>query len=197
MKRQLLIAAAVLIAGSGVLVAQDTYPPEADPNEMNGQIQMSCPMCMMMAGHLFKSELVATADGGALLMIGGALYKYDANLTLVAQTQLQIDLQQIQTQLQDMMSNCPMCQQKMQMMKQWRGRGGRSDQYGMPEGNGTTGNGNGQTNGTGTNGMTESNGQSNGAAESESLKDYQPNGQSSHEKKSDKPETKQPEETRL
>lgn len=207
MKQHVLIAAALLIALSSPIAAQDTtIPPESDPNVIEGPTGTPCPMCMMMAGHLFKSELIATADGGALLMIGGTLYKYDANLSLVAETQLQLDTQRIQTQLQEMMSNCPVCQQNMQIMRQPRDR--RFDRYAVPESGVTEGDGVTETDGktekkeqAETNGSSESNGQTNGAAESGSLQEYgQPDSQSQQvpdEKETDKPEAKQPEETRL
>lgn len=201
MKWQLLIAAALLIAGSGLLFAQETtIPPESDPNEVNGPTGTPCPMCMMMAGHLFKSELIATTDGGVLLMIGGTLYKYDANLALVAETQLQLDPQQIQTQLQQLISNCPACQQKMQMQRQWRG-GRRFNGFRTPENGVTEGDGIPESNGAAEQKeKSESDGQTDGAAESESLQEY---GQPDSESQTPETETdeldsaKQPEETRL
>jgi len=214
MKRHVLIASVLLVTLAVPVLAQDTtILPEADPNVIEGPVAKPCPMCMMMAGHLFKSELIATADGGALLMIAGTLYKYDAELNLVAETQLQLDPQRMQTQLQEMMSSCPACQQNnMPMMRQWRGRrfDGTVPESGVTEGDGTTegestteGQGTTETNGTteknGTPQTNGTNGQTNGAAESDSLQEYGTPDSSSKQapKEKDKPEAKQPEETRL
>lgn len=119
MKRTLLMTGVLLL--SSLVISQETIEPglpNADPNSMNGQNgQGPCPMCMMKAQQIFQSQLVPLADGGVLLMAGGKLYKYDQNLNLVAQTELQIDYTQIQTQMRELMSSCPLCQRKAQ--SQW------------------------------------------------------------------------------
>lgn len=120
MKRHLLIAAALLITATGAYMAfsQQTTTPavtpqEADPNTNGGPpYGKICPFCSMMGQSIFATQLVAMPDGGVLVLTAGKLYKYDANLTLVSEAPLQIDAQQIQTQLQGIMSSCPICPKK-------------------------------------------------------------------------------------
>lgn len=124
MKRVLLVAVGLLVTVSAFAQQPAVSPvlPQVDPNEMDQVPGKPCPMCMMKGQHMFQPQLVALSDGSALLMFGGKLYKYDQDLNLVAQTDLQIDYDQLQMQLQEMMSRCPLCKQKASQYGQNNGQ---------------------------------------------------------------------------
>ncbi len=53
---------------------------------------------MMMGGMMGKS-LVSTEDGGVVVMIGNKLYKYDKNLELKKEVEIEIDYQGMQNMM--------------------------------------------------------------------------------------------------
>ncbi|MCE5187353.1 MAG: hypothetical protein LLF76_14635 [Planctomycetaceae bacterium] len=118
MKAKLLLAVVVLIVAFSAYPAYSQQPVSpgqqgeaAEPNSVGRMYHGKfCPMCGMAAQSILSTQLIATPDGGALLMAGGKLYKYDQNLTLVGQADLQVDIQQIQSKLQEFMSACPVRQ---------------------------------------------------------------------------------------
>ena len=65
-----------------------------------------CPMCGMMKGMMEKNML-ATTDGGVVILIGNKLMKYDEELNLVKEVEIKIDAASMQ---KNMMKNCPMMQ---------------------------------------------------------------------------------------
>jgi hypothetical protein len=76
---------------------------------------MSCPMCPMMCKSMMDSKVVATEDGGVVLMAGCKLIKYDKDLNKVKEVPVEIDMKAIQAKMQEAMKNCPMCQNMMKM----------------------------------------------------------------------------------
>jgi hypothetical protein len=79
---------------------------------------MGCPMChmnkmMMMEGK----KLVATQDGGAILMIGNKLIKYDSQLNIVKEVEIKIDMEAMKKSMDEMKDNCPMCKGRKCDMK--------------------------------------------------------------------------------
>ena len=71
---------------------------------------MGCPMChmnkeMMMGGK----KLVATQDGGAILMMGNKLIKYDAQMNIVKEVEIKMDMEAMKKSMEEMKKNCPMC----------------------------------------------------------------------------------------
>lgn len=74
---------------------QDPMPlaPEAEQpmKEMRGKRPMKGMgmMCPMMGG---KSSMIASADGGVIVLMGNKLMKYDANLDLVKEVELKMPM---------------------------------------------------------------------------------------------------------
>jgi hypothetical protein len=66
-----------------------------------------CPMHSQM-GSMAQPAIVATRDGGVVVMIGGRLYKYDRDLELKAETELKIGMGQMHGMMMHMMGGCPM-----------------------------------------------------------------------------------------
>jgi hypothetical protein len=87
-----------------------------DSNDMmmGKTIPMMCPMHMMMAQQMMGKEIVATSDGGAIVMVDNKLFKYDKDLNLVKDVDLKIDTKAMQEKMQTMMKECA---EKCQMMK--------------------------------------------------------------------------------
>lgn len=81
-------------------------------------------MMQMMA----KKQLVATEDGGVVLLLGNKLVKYDKKLNLVKEVELNIDTEGIRKMMKEMMKNCPM------IGKDDAGRGKKNSQKEMPSG---------------------------------------------------------------
>jgi len=46
----------------------------------------------MMKGMMGKSSMVASNDGGVIVLLGNKLYKYDKNLNLVKEVELKVDM---------------------------------------------------------------------------------------------------------
>lgn len=74
-----------------------------------GGMMQTCPMHRMMA-PMAQPAIVATRDGGVVVMVGGRLYKYDRDLKLKAETELKIGMGQMQGMMMHMMGECPMMQ---------------------------------------------------------------------------------------
>ena len=84
-----------------------------------GMMQM-CPMHKMMESMAVPT-LVATKDGGVVVMLGGKLYKYDRNLNLKHEVELKIGMADMQKMMIPMEKKCP-------MMKMMMGEGGMMGQ---------------------------------------------------------------------
>ena len=58
---------------------------------------MGCPMCHMNKGMMMEGKkLVATQDGGAILMMGNKLIKYDSQLNIVKEVEIKMDMEAMQ-----------------------------------------------------------------------------------------------------
>jgi len=75
-----------------------------------------CHMHKMMMMNMAEKKMVATSDGGVVLMCCGKLTKYDSNLNLVKEIELNMDTEAMQKKMTDAQQNCPMCS-KMQGKK--------------------------------------------------------------------------------
>lgn len=73
---------------------------------MKGARKMMGP-CPMMKKMMEKS-MIATSDGGVVILVGNKLMKYDKNLNLVKEVEIKIDMEEMQNNMKEMMKNCPM-----------------------------------------------------------------------------------------
>jgi hypothetical protein len=64
-----------------------------------------CPMCSMM----MKREVIATQDGGVIVMIGNKMLKYDKDLNLVKEVEVKMDVEGMHKMMMEMKEKCPMC----------------------------------------------------------------------------------------
>jgi hypothetical protein len=81
--------------------------------ERKGMMGM-CPAHMMMREHVMKKEIIATQDGGVIVIAAGKLYKYDKDINLVKEVEMKCDVD-----MKEKMGNMrEECMEKCQMMKQ-------------------------------------------------------------------------------
>lgn len=71
---------------------------------MGGKMMGMCPMMQSM----MQKSVVATTDGGIIVVTGNKLTKYDKDLNVVKEVELKMDMEGMQKQMMDMMQNCPM-----------------------------------------------------------------------------------------
>lgn len=67
-------------------------------------------MCMMM-----QKQMIATSDGGVIVLAGNKLYKYDKNLNLAKEAEVKMDLEGMKKMMDQMKEKCT---KKMQMMQE-------------------------------------------------------------------------------
>jgi hypothetical protein len=80
-----------------------------------GMMMGMCPMHSMMMKMMMGKSLVATEDGGIVVMSGNKLMKYDKDLNLKKEVELKMDMAGMQKMMERMMEKCPM--RKMMMEK--------------------------------------------------------------------------------
>ena len=69
---------------------------------------------MGMMGMMMNKSMVATADGGVIVMAGNKLLKYDKDLNLQKEVELKIDPAAMKAMMPGMMDECPALKKKIQ-----------------------------------------------------------------------------------
>ena len=131
MKRILIITTAALITvGVAYFALAAEHPSEMKakevmPKPMMGQhmmmgkeMPMMCPMHTMMAKCMMHKEMVATEDGGVIVMMGNKLCKYDKDLNMVKEVEMKVDMEAMKAKIGQMQKEC---MEKCQMMKEKAG----------------------------------------------------------------------------
>jgi hypothetical protein len=67
-----------------------------------------CSMCHMNKMMMGCKELIATQDGGVVLMMGHKLIKYDAQLNVVKEVEIKMDMEAMHKSMEEMKKSCPM-----------------------------------------------------------------------------------------
>ena len=110
MKKNVLIFIAVaLFTASGLVYAQEMKGGMMGSG-MTGKGMMDGKM-MGMHGMMMKMmdrNVVATSDGGIVIVAGNKLTKFDKDLNLVKEVELKMDTEGMQKMMDDMKSMCPM-----------------------------------------------------------------------------------------
>ncbi|MBU1913381.1 MAG: hypothetical protein KKB22_07605 [Candidatus Omnitrophica bacterium] len=104
MKKILFVLLAALICMSFLSVS---FAGDMDEKKWDKKDQY-CPMYKMMCG----TELLATQDGGVVLMLGNKLIKYDASMNLVKEVEIKIDMEAMKNTMEEMKKSCPMMDSK-------------------------------------------------------------------------------------
>ncbi|HAZ10534.1 MAG: hypothetical protein A2047_02540 [Omnitrophica bacterium GWA2_41_15] len=106
MKKILFVLLAALICMSFLSVS---FARDMDEKKWDKKDKMGCSMCHMGKMMMCGKELLATQDGGSILMIGNKLIKYDAQLNVVKESEIKIDMEAMQKAMEEMKKNCPKC----------------------------------------------------------------------------------------
>jgi hypothetical protein len=83
------------------------------PRPMHGkmgkeQMMCMCPMCHMMMGPMMGKSMIATTDGGVVVMVGDKLMKFDKDLNLVKEIKIKMDIEGMPKKVEQPTKECPM-----------------------------------------------------------------------------------------
>lgn len=113
----IILLTALFFAPASLVFAQNEHQGDAagqskngaHPNEMmmgHGMMMDDGMMDMMNMMNVRRAmmdrQIVPTADGGVVLLIGDQLYKYDENLDLVNEVEISVDYERMKEGMQDM-----------------------------------------------------------------------------------------------
>lgn len=105
-------AAAVTDTGKEMKMHKGMMKGEAAKEGMQKKHAM-----MGMMEKMMKKEIIATSDGGAIVLFGNTLYKYDKDLNLVKKTEIEIDYEAMKKKMHEMKEKCFM-HKKMEQEKE-------------------------------------------------------------------------------
>jgi len=71
---------------------------------MDGKMMGMCPMMQSM----MQKQVVATSDGGIIVVAGNKLTKYDKDLNVIKEVELKMDMEGMQKMMESMKGMCPM-----------------------------------------------------------------------------------------
>lgn len=83
------------------------------PNQGQGMMQNKDSSMGMKMGRfpmmgMMGRLMVATADGGIVILVGNKLQKYDKDLNLIKETEIKVDMTAMHKMMKQMMEKCPM-----------------------------------------------------------------------------------------
>ena len=117
MKKIILMSGAVIFLTVSVVFAQGMKEMENSKGSMMAKGMMGKGMMdekgSMMGTHgmmtkMMEKSVVATSDGGIVVVMGNKLTKYDKDLNVVKEVELRMDMEGMQKMMSDMMEKCPM-----------------------------------------------------------------------------------------
>lgn len=108
-KNTWIIMLIVLLAGSSLVYAEGMKggmmgKGMMDGDMMGGKMMGMCPMMKSM----MERSVVATSDGGVVVVMGNKLTKYDKDLNVVKEIELKMDMEGMQKMMENMKGMCPM-----------------------------------------------------------------------------------------
>jgi len=107
------LMALVLSVAAVSFAGDDMKCPMMDKGGKGGMMGM-CPMHGMMMKSYMDKEMVATEDGSVVVMAGNKLMKYDKNLALKKEVEINTGTKEACDKMcKDMCADCPMCQGMM------------------------------------------------------------------------------------
>ena len=100
-------AADPMMRGRGMMDGNDMmHRGMMDQGMMGKGMPIMCPMHMMMCQGVVQKQVVATSDGGAIVVVDNKMLKYDKDLNLVKEAELKIDVNEMKAKMQQMMKEC-------------------------------------------------------------------------------------------
>ncbi|NIM06077.1 MAG: hypothetical protein GTO55_07235 [Armatimonadetes bacterium] len=76
-----------------------------------------CPMHCGMMGHMMGGAAITAHDDHIYVFSGRKLQKYDANLMLVKETHIKVDMKKMKMMGEEMMKQCPMYKKMMEQQE--------------------------------------------------------------------------------
>ena len=126
---RIVLLLALITAISGLALAQEaeeTQQPMTEHRMMGKSMtgkgmmaamptgKMKAGMHGMMMKKMMEKQIVATSDGGAIVMTCNKLLKYDSQLNLVNEVEIKTDFDYLGKMMQEMKEKCAMHQNMMQ-----------------------------------------------------------------------------------
>lgn len=108
-KNAWIIMLVVLLAGTSLVYAEGMKggmmkEGMMGKGMMDGKMMGMCPMMKSM----MERSVVATSDGGVIVVAGNKLTKYDKDLNVVKEVELKMDMEGMQKMMENMKGMCPM-----------------------------------------------------------------------------------------
>ncbi len=100
------ITAVIVLTISGLALAQMDKGKDMTGDKGKGMMGMMGMGSMMQS--MMQKSVVATSDGGIIVVTGNKITKYDKDLNVVKEVELKMDMEGMHKQMMDMMQNCPM-----------------------------------------------------------------------------------------
>lgn len=91
---------------------KDAMKPGMMGHGMMGQGMMDKGKMMEMGKKMMSKSVVATSDGGVVVLIGNKLQKYDKNLELKKEVEIKVDMESMRKMKKQMMGGCKMNTEK-------------------------------------------------------------------------------------
>src|SRR3989338_6710476 len=115
---------AVLVMGASLVSAEEMKGGMMGEGMMEKGMMGKGMMCSMMKSMTDKS-VVATSDGGIVVLSGNTLTKFDKDLNVVKEVELKMDMEGMHKNMKEMMKMCPMMNKGMGNMD--KDAGAKSD----------------------------------------------------------------------
>ena len=117
MRKRIVFTAVLVLTASGIAFAhmedkgKEGMMGEAMMGKKGGMMGGKMTGKMGMHGMMMKmmeKKMVATSDGGVIVLAGNKLTKYDKDLNVVKEVELKMDMEAMKKNMDDMMKMCPM-----------------------------------------------------------------------------------------
>jgi len=114
MKKTIFIALMALLIVPALVFSQEKSPAMDKSMEMGKGMDMGkgMGMCKGMGrecgkmGMMMQKQMVATSDGGVIVLAGNKLYKYDKDLNLVKEAEIKMDVEGMKKMMDQMKEKC-------------------------------------------------------------------------------------------
>jgi len=113
-----IIMLVILFAGTSLVYARGKKDDMSDKGMKGGMMGGGMMEKGMMDGKMsgmhsmmksmMERSIIATSDGGIVIVIGNKMTKYDKDLNVVKEVELKMDMEGMQKMMDDMKSMCPM-----------------------------------------------------------------------------------------
>jgi len=122
MKKTIFITLMALLIVPALAFSQEKSPGKDTSMEMGKGMEMDKGMGMGKGmgcncgkmGMMMPKQMIATSDGGVIVLSGNKLYKYDRNLNLVKEAEIKMDVEGMKKMRDKMKEKCAKDKEMMQ-----------------------------------------------------------------------------------